>query len=83
MEQRNKINLKDKALIHLITKKRAVVLTALWFIGGLLLLLAMSDLFTQSIFNKKYLLLQFLFLLNTVFVFKMWKVYINKIKSLH
>ncbi|MBF00141.1 MAG: hypothetical protein CMP77_09190 [Flavobacterium sp.] len=83
MEQHNKINFKDKALFHLINKKRAVVLTALWFIGGLLLLLAMSDLFTQSIFNKKYLLLQFLFLINTVFIFKMWKVYISKKKSLY
>ncbi len=83
MEQRNNISLKDKALFHLITKKRAVVLTALWLIGGLLLVLAMTDLFTQSIFQKKYLLLQFLFLLNTLFIFKMWKVYISKKKYLN
>jgi hypothetical protein len=76
--QNNKISLSDKAFFNLITKKRAVVLTALWFIGGFLLLIAMTDLFTQSIIQKEYLLLQFLFILNTLFIIKIWKVYFSK-----
>ena len=63
---------------QLVTKKRVIIFTTLWFIGGILLLAAMSDLFTQTIFKKRHLLLLALLALNTFFIFKMWRIYLNK-----
>lgn len=53
------------------TKKIWLIFTALSMIGIFLLLLSMSNLFTESIFKDGFMMLHFLILFNAFFVIKL------------
>ena len=42
------------------TKRQIVLFTTLWLVGMFLLIISMTDLFNESIFQKKYLIVYFL-----------------------
>lgn len=71
-----------KALAHLVTGKRVLWFTLAWFIGVGLLTIAITDLFTESIFQKQYLPLLILMAANTIIILRMWQVYMYKTKRL-
>ncbi|MBK3519374.1 hypothetical protein [Carboxylicivirga marina] len=53
------------------SKKNLIIITAVWLISMVLLVLSMTDLFTEKPFQKSYLLMYFLMLSSTVSVIKM------------
>ncbi len=59
------------------TKKQMIGFTAVWLVGLFLLILSMTDLFRESLFQKKYVLLYLLILGSAVAIFKLhanyWK----------
>lgn len=63
------------------TKKRVLLFSFLWLVGTTLLVLSMTDLFTESIFKKKYAVLYILIIANTFFVLKMWRTYLKNNKA--
>ncbi len=66
-----------KAIITMVTKKRAILFTVLWLTGAFLLLAAQTDLFTHGM-NAKFSILNLMVLLNAFFVFNMWMIYFKK-----
>lgn len=48
------------------TKTQMIVIAALWFIGALLLVLATSDLFRESMLQQKYIMTNLLLIGSTV-----------------
>ena len=57
--------------------KNLVLFTLLWFVGILLLTLSTTDLFTESFFQKKYVMIYFLIIGSTIatgkLYFNYWK----------
>lgn len=68
----------EKNIEPLVTKKRAIIFTVLWAVAGLLSILAMTDLFEETLFNKKYTFFLLMIAVNTIFMVRIWKVYLNK-----
>jgi hypothetical protein len=62
------MSIKNKSFIKYPTKKAVISFTALWFIGFTLLLLASTDLFTENPFKAKYLVVNFIMLVSTLFM---------------
>jgi len=64
------------------TKKHLIIFGLLWFIGNALLTLSITDLFTESFFQKNYLMVYFLMIGSTLAT---GKLYFNywKNKTLH
>lgn len=60
------------------TKKHLILLGLLWFISIILLILSITDLFTESFFSKKYVMMYFLMIGSTV---TMGKLYFNYWKN--
>ena len=60
------------------TKKTLILFTLGWVIGTVLLIYATTDFFKESIFQRKYLGLDFLFIGST---FKVGKLYHNYFKN--
>lgn len=59
------------------SRKQMILFTLLYFAGILLLVLSMTDLFTESLFQGKYLLLYFLIIGSTLATFKIHLNYWN------
>lgn len=57
------------------TKKAVIIITILWVISNFLLLISITDLFTESFFQKKYVMIYFLMLGSTVAVVKLHRNY--------
>jgi hypothetical protein len=59
------------------TIKNLILFTLLWFVGILLLTLSTTDLFTESFFQKKYVIIYFLMIGSTIatgkLYFNYWK----------
>ena len=73
--------MKKDVLALLVTKRRAIIFTVLWLVGGLLMILAMTDLFTESIFKKRNTVQLLLLFVNTFYTIKIWNIYLYKIKT--
>jgi len=60
------------------TKKQLYLFTIAWFLSIILLVLSMTNLFSESIFQGKYLLIYFLIIWSTLTVYKLhsnyWKL---------
>jgi|GEM_PF-1628096 len=74
MKQNTKFN---DGLKLLATKKRVAIITASWLVGIVLLLLAATDLFTQSPFRGQYLPMYLLMLGSTLMTARLWWVYLK------
>ena len=57
------------------SKKNLIIFTLLWFLGIVLLTLSATDLFTESFFQKKYVLIYFLMIGSTITTIKLYKNY--------
>lgn len=68
----------EKNIEPLVTKSRAVIFTVLWVVGSLLSILAMTDLFEETPFKKKYTFFLLMIAVNTIFMARIWKIYFNK-----
>ena len=62
------------------TGKGVAFFTLLTLIGILLLVIAASDLFTKSVFQKEYTFFYLLISANAFFVAKLWRMYLNREK---
>lgn len=66
------------------TKKHLIIFGLLWFISIVLLTLSITDLFTESFFQKKYVMMYFLILGSSIttgrLYFNYWK---NKTLNSH
>ena len=71
----------DGNLKEFTSKKRVILFTTLWFIGTSLLVLVMTDLFEESILQKRNILFIGMILLNTMFISRLWRMYLNKNKE--
>lgn len=52
------------------TSRNIVIIVTIWFVGNGLLVLSTTDLFTESFFNKKYLLTYAMMIIATLTTFK-------------
>jgi hypothetical protein len=57
------------------SKKTLILFTLLWFIGTVLLILSTTDVFSNSFFQKKYMMLYFLMICSTIMVIKLYLNY--------
>ena len=62
------------------TGKQITIISALWITGNALLILAMTDLFTESIFQKKFVMTYFLILGSSLTTLEAHLNYWNKYK---
>ena len=75
MKQNRKFN---DGLKLIATKKRVAIMTVLWLVGIVLLLIAATDLFTQSPLQRHYLPMYLLMLGSTVMTARLWWLYLKK-----
>ena len=54
------------------SKKILILFTSLWLLGITLLILAMTDLFTESILQRKYVMVYFLMIGSTIVTGKLY-----------
>ena len=52
------------------SRNQVLFISALWVIGNLLIILSMTDLFSESIFQRRYFLLYLLILVSTLATLK-------------
>jgi uncharacterized protein involved in response to NO len=64
------------------SKRQVILFSILWLIGIALLVISMTDLFTKSIFQRKYIMMYLLILGSTVTIFKLFRNYF-KYKAFH
>jgi uncharacterized membrane protein YjjP (DUF1212 family) len=71
------MNTNYKSFYHNPTLKTIIIFSILWIISNTLLILSMTDLFTESLFQKKYLMIYFLMIGSTIatgkLFFNYWK----------
>lgn len=80
MERTNK-RFSKEALAPLVTGKRVLFISLAWLAGTTFLTAAITDLFTENIFQKQYLMQLILMFMNTIMVLRMWQVYRHKKKT--
>ena len=83
MQKNRKLNNKQmetikKSFITNPSKKNLILFTSLWLFGLILLALSTTDLFTESFFQKRYVMIYFLMIGSTVAT---GKLYINYWKN--
>lgn len=61
------------------TKKQLLLVIITWFIGSSLLVLSVTDLFTESFFQKEYIMMYFILIGSSYTTFK---VFVNYRKNL-
>lgn len=71
----------DENLKEFTSKKRVIYFTILWFIGTSLLVVVMTDLFEETILQKRNIFFMVMILLNTMFISRLWRMYLNKNKE--
>lgn len=71
----------DENLKEFTSKKRVIYFTILWFIGTSLLVVVMTDLFEETILQKRNIFFVVMILLNTMFISRLWRMYLNKNKE--
>jgi len=54
------------------SKKILILFTSLWIVGITLLILSMTDLFTESFLQKKYIMIYFLMIGSTITIGKLY-----------
>ncbi len=59
------------------TRKQLILFTTLWILGITLLLLSMTDLFTESFFQKKNIIVYLLMIGSTLATFKLFRNFLN------
>ena len=52
------------------TKRNLLIIVTAWFVGNSLLILSTTDLFTESFFNKKYVMIYAMMIMSTWTTFK-------------
>ena len=57
------------------TRKNLILFILLWFVGIFLLTLSTTDLFTESFFQKKYIMIYFLMIGSTITTGKLYYNY--------
>jgi hypothetical protein len=57
------------------TKKQAIIITIVWIIGILLLLIGVTDFFTEGFDRKKMFLIYFLLFTCSTSLFTLWRNY--------
>jgi len=67
----------DNNLKKIATKKGVLVFTVLWFLGTALLTIAVTNLFTESPFQRKYTFIGFMMLINTIFLIRLWILHLS------
>lgn len=65
------------------SKKQLLWLTLLWGMGMLLLVLAMTDLFTESFVQGKYLMIYIIMIGSFVSVLRFYKIHYNNLEKVH
>jgi hypothetical protein len=82
--KKRKMKDKNESFLTNPTKKHSILFGLLWFISIILLTLSITDLFTESFFQKKYVMMYFLMIGSTVatgkLYFNYWK---NKTLNSH
>jgi len=69
---------KNESFLTNPTKKHLILFGLLWFVSIILLILSTTDLFTESFFQKKYVLIYFLMIGSTVATGKLYFNYLKK-----
>ncbi|WP_159799534.1 hypothetical protein [Flavobacterium sp. MK4S-17] len=64
-----------------ITLKKAAIMTGLYILGGTLILMAMTDMFTQFKFQKEYSFLLIILVADTILIGWMWYRYLKNKKE--
>ncbi len=64
-----------------ITARKIRIITAIYAVGMLLIAMAMTDMFTEFTFNKRYSVLLVILAFDTVIVVRMWQVYLKNKKE--
>lgn len=59
------------------TKKNLLIIVTVWFVGISLQILAVTDLFTESFFNKRYIFTYALMVMSTWITFKVVSNYLR------
>lgn len=59
------------------SKKNLILFTLFWLVGILLLTLSTTDLFTESFFQKKHIVIYFLMIASTITIVKVYFKYWN------
>jgi len=57
------------------SKKQLILLTTIWILGVVLLVISMTNLFKESIFQVKYVLIYFLLIGSTVAIVRLYRNY--------
>ncbi|WP_228451020.1 hypothetical protein, partial [Marnyiella aurantia] len=57
------------------TKRNLLIIVTMWFVGNSLLILSTTDLFTESFFNKKYIIIYAMMIMSTWTTFKVIRNY--------
>lgn len=66
------MNTVKKTFYHNPSLKTLVIFSILWMVSNTLLVLSITDLFTESIFQKKYLIIYFLMIGSTIATGKLY-----------
>jgi hypothetical protein len=57
------------------TGRNLLIIVTIWFVGNGLLILSTTDLFTESFFNKKYIMIYAMMIMSTWTTFKVIRNY--------
>lgn len=59
------------------TRKQLILFTVLWILGNTLLILSISDLFTESVFQRKYIMIYLLIFGSTLATFNLYRNFLK------
>lgn len=62
------------------TKREVILVSIAWFAAAFLIILSVTNFFTESIFNKKYAMLYFLLIASIITVIKVFSNYFRNQK---
>lgn len=66
---------KFSAMFSMPTKKQAIIFTTIWIVGIILLIIAMTNFFSESFLQRKYFILYFLFFSSSLSVLRLWSLF--------
>lgn len=69
---------KNKSFFTNPTKKHLVLFGILWFTSNTLLIMSITNLFAESFFQKKYVMIYFLMIGSTITTGKLYSNYLKK-----
>ena len=59
------------------TKKQLILITTAWILGNMLLILSITDLFTESFFQRNYIMMYLLMIGSTLATFNLYRNFLK------